>query len=260
MQIVRLLSADCKKAKHTPLLWTHLAVPLIGAATMVCYDAFSNSTYSVSSAAGYLQLLAIAFPLLIGVICSLCIEQESQAGKFQVLFTSSKPKFLAFISKFIFLVLLGFGATLLAVFCYAGGIFAVLHKSLFPWSFYLTAALILTGSFFFCYIFHLFLSLRFGKGASIGVGIAELLLAAIFNTDLGDQIWVAFPCTWGIRFVTTWTNLASKSALQSAKYMMASQTVAELHVGVLICVVTTILSILVASAWFSRWEGQKSED
>ena len=260
MQIVRLLSADCKKTKHTPLLWMHLAIPLIGAAAMVCYDFFSKSAYSVSNVGGYLQLLAIAFPLLIGVICSLCIEQESQAGKFQVLFTSSRPKYLAFISKFIFLLLLGFGAALLAVFCYAGGISAVLHKNLFPWSFYLTATLILTGSFLFCYIFHLFLSLRFGKGASMGVGIAELLLAAIFITDLGDKIWVAFPSTWGIRFVTTWTNFASKSALQADKYMMVSQTSAELHTGILVCIVATILSILFASVWFSHWEGQKSED
>jgi ABC-2 type transport system permease protein len=260
MQIVRLIHADCKKAKHTPLLWIHLAIPLIGAVSMVCYDSFSHSVYSVSNVGGYLQLLAMAFPLLIGVICSLCIEQESQAGKFQVLFTSSKPKFLTLLSKFIFLVLLGFGAALLAVFCYAGGISAVLHKSLFPWTFYLTATLILMGSFLFCYIFHLFLSLRFGKGASIGVGIAELLLAAIFNTDLGDKIWVVFPCTWGIRFVTTWTNIASKSALQAAKNMMASQTEAELHAGILICIVATILSIFFASVWFSRWEGQKSED
>jgi ABC-2 type transport system permease protein len=260
MQIVRLLNADCKKSKHTPLLWIHLAVPLIGAAAMVCYDSFSKSTYSVSSVGGYLQLLAIVFPLLIGVICALCIEQESQAGKFQVLLTSSKPKFLAFISKFIFLVLLGSGAALLAVFCYAGGISAVLHKNLFPWSFYLTATLVLIGSFLFCYIFHLFLSLRFGKGASMGVGIAELLLAAIFNTDLGDRIWVAFPCTWGVRFVTTWTNFVSKSALQADKYMMATQTAAELHTGILICIVATVLSIIFASVWFSRWEGQKSED
>lgn len=260
MQIFRLVNADCKKAKHTPLLWIHLVVPLIGAAAMVCYDSFSKTAYSVSNVGGYLQLLALTFPLLIGVICSLCIEQESQAGKFQVLFTSSKPKCLTLFSKFIFLVLLGFGAALVAIFCYAGGISAVLHKSLFPWSFYLTAALILIGSFLFCYIFHLFLSLRFGKGASIGIGIAELLLATILNTDLGDKIWVAFPCTWGIRFVTTWTNFASKSALQAAKYMMASQTAAELHTGILICIAATILSIFVASVWFSRWEGQKSED
>ena len=260
MQIVRLINADCKKAKHTPLLWIHLAIPLIGAAAMVCYDSSSKTAYSVSNVGGYLQLLAIAFPLLIGIICSLCIEQESQAGKFQVLFTASKPKFLALLSKFLFLVMLGFGSALVAVFCYAGGISVVLHKNLFSWNFYMTATLILTGSFLFCYIFHLFLSLRFGKGASMGVGIAELLLAAIFITDLGDKIWVAFPCTWGIRFVTTWTNVASKSALQADKYMMASQTAAELHTGILICIVATILSILVAFVWFSRWEGKKLED
>jgi lantibiotic protection ABC transporter MutG family permease subunit len=260
MQMIRLFNADCKKAKHTPLLLIHLAVPLIGAAAMVWYDSFSCSAYRVSNVGGYLQLLAIAFPFLIGVICSMCIEQESQAGKFQVLFTSSKPKCFTLISKFDFLVLLGFGAALLAVFCYAGGIFAILHKNFFSWNFYLMVTLILIGSFLFDYMFHLFLSLRFGKGASIGVGIVELLLAAIFNTDLGDKIWVAFPCTWGIRFVTTFTNFVSNSALSVQKYMMASQTSEELQIGVRVCIVATVLSVIITSFWFSRWEGKKSED
>jgi ABC-2 type transport system permease protein len=260
MQIIKLWNADCKKVKHTPLLWMHLAIPLIGAAVMVFYDSFFHSTYSASNVGGYLQLLAIVFPLLIGVICSMGIDQESQAGNFQVLLTSSNPKHLALFSKFLFLLNLGFGSALLAVFCYAAGISATLHKSLFHLSFYLIATLILIGSFVFDYMFHLFLSLRFGKGASISVGITELLLAAIFNTDLGDSIWVAFPCTWGIRFVTTWTNYASKSALQSAKGMMAVQTSAELKAGILICIIATILSVILACVWFSRWEGKKSED
>jgi ABC-2 type transport system permease protein len=260
MQLVKLLNADCKKTKHTSLLLMHLVIPLIGAVAMVFYDSLSHSAYSVSHVAGYLQLLAIAFPLLIGVICSLNIDQESQAGNFQVLFTSSNPKYLALLSKFIFLMLLGFGAALLAVYSYVAGISATLHKNLFPWSFYLTAILIIVASFVFDYIFHLFLSLRFGKGASIGVGIVELLLAAIFNTDLGDKIWVAFPCTWGIRFVTTWTNYASKSDLQSSKYMMAVQSSAELNAGIMICIIVTVLSIIFACIWFSHWEGKRSED
>ena len=260
MQIVRLLNADCKKAKHTPLLWMHLAIPLIGAAAMVLYDSYSHSAYSTANVGGYLQLLAIAFPLLIGVICSMSIDQESQAGNFQVLFISSNPKHLALLSKFLFLLILGLGSALLAVFCYTAGISATLHKSLFPLSFYLTAALILTGSFVFDYMFHLFLSLRFGKGTSIGIGIAELLLAAILNTDLGVNIWVAFPCTWGIRFVTTLTNAASKSALQSTKNMMAVQTSSELNAGIFVCIVASILSVILACVWFSRWEGNKSED
>lgn len=260
MKISKLISADLKKTKHTSLLWMHVFIPLIGAAAMVLYDSSAHSTYNISRAASYLQLLAMAFPLLIGVICSMSMDQESQAGNFQVLFTSSNPKYLALLSKFLLLVLLGFGSALLAVYCYAAGIYVISGKNLFSWEFYLISALILTGSFVFDYMFHIFLSLRFGKGASIGAGIAELLLAAILNTDLGDSIWIVFPCAWGIRFITTFANFASKSALYAQKYMMAAQTPAELHIGISVCIAAAALSIILTGFWFSRWEGKKSED
>ncbi|MFA9462806.1 MAG: lantibiotic immunity ABC transporter MutG family permease subunit [Velocimicrobium sp.] len=260
MRIIRILNGDCKKSKHTPIVWMHLAIPLIGAIAMALYVSLSPSAYNVSNVLGYLQLVAIAFPMLIGVICSMSIEQESQAGNFQVLFISSNPKYLALLSKFLYLVIFGAGSVSLAVYCYVVGITVITHKSLFSWSFYLIAILILIGSFVFDYMFHLFLSLCFGKGASIGVGIAELLISAIFNTDLGDNIWVAFPCTWGIRFVTTWTKYASKSALQSVENMMADQTKVELNAGILICIIATVLCVVFTCIWFTHWEGKKYED
>jgi len=259
MQIFRLLRADCKEVKHTPLLWMHLIVTLIGI-TAFLFDFTLSHSNMVSKVGGYLQVLAMVFPLLIGVICAMCAEQESQAGNYQVLFTASNPKFLTFLSKSIFLFLLGFGAAMLAVIGYAVGVSRIFQKNPFTLTFYLIAAFILIGANLFEYIFHLILSLRCGKGASIGVGIAELLIAAIFNTDLGDHIWIAVPCTWGIRFVTTWTNFVSKSALSVQKEMMAAQTSAELQAGVTVCIIATALSILFACIWFSRWEGKKSED
>ena len=259
MQIFRLLRADCKEVKHTPLLWMHLIVSVIGITAFLLYFSFSDSD-TVSKVGGYLQVLAIVFPLLIGVICAMCADQESQAGNFQVLFTASNPKFLTFLSKFLFLFFLGFGAAALAVIGYDAGISVIFQEDSFSLTFYLIATLILIGANLFEYVFHLVLSFRFGKGASIGVGIAELLLSAILNTDLGDKIWIAVPCTWGIRFVTTWTNFVSKSALSAHKEMMAAQTSAELQYGVTICIVVTVLSVIFACVWFSHWEGKRSED
>lgn len=259
MQILRLLSAECKKVKHTPLLWMHIIIPLIGIGTFLFIFTLSHST-PLSEVCGYLQVIALSFPLLISVVSSMSADQESQAGKFQVLLTSSNPKFLTFLSKFIFLYLLGLCAVMLAVIGYGAGLSGIFHKNPFSLSFYIIAVFILIGANLFEYVFHLLLSLRLGKGASIGVGIAEFLISAILNTDLGDRIWTFFPCTWGIRFVTTWTNFTSKSALKAVKFAMAQQTTSELHSGIMICIIATIVSIMLSSIWFSQWEGKKVEE
>lgn len=259
MQILRLVSAECKKVKHTPLLWMHIVIPLIGIAAFL-FDFAISHLKPVSEVCGYLQVLAMVLPLLIGVICAMCIDEELQAGKFQMLFISSNPKVLAFLGKFIFVFLLGMGAVMIAAVGYHFGLMGIFHKNPFPLKFYFIASCILIGSNLFEYVFHLFLSMRFGKSASIGMGIAELLISAILNTDLGDKIWTFIPCTWGMRFVTTWTNFASKSVLTAQRNMMASQTSAELHVGIVICIVATAVCTIFACIWFSLWEGKRSED
>jgi len=260
MMLRKLLRAEWIKSKHSPLLWLHLVIPLLGAVAIILYDTISTAPYGPANVGGYLQLLAIAFPLLIGVICAFTIEGEAEAGHFQVLLTSAQPKPLAFLGKLSYLLLLGFGAALLAVFAYVAGIFVILHKMPFSWSFYLISVLILLGSFVFDYAFHLFLSLRFGKGPSIGVGITELLLAAILNTGLGTGIWIFFPCAWGARFVTAWTNYASRGALRGIQYMMAAETTGQETAAIILCAVVTVVTLCFVFLWFSRWEGTKTTD
>lgn len=260
MRIIKLIHGEWIKELHSPLLWLHLIIPLLGAAALVLYDTISAAPYGVANVGGYLQLLAIAFPLLIGIVCSISAEGEEQAGSFQVLLTSTNPKPLALFGKLLFLLLLGFGAALLAICCYGAGIFFVLHKLPFSWPFYFLSALILLGCFIFDYIFHLFLSLRLGKGPSIGVGITELLLAAILNTNLGNAIWIFFPCAWGARLVTAWTNYASRGALETTQYMMAAETLRQETAAIIICAAFSVILFVLVFRWFSRWEGTKTAD
>ena len=50
------------------------------------------------------------------------------------------------------------------------------------------------------YAFHLFLSLCFGKAASMAAGIVEAVLAALMLTGLGDGCWPVVPCAWSGRW------------------------------------------------------------
>ena len=49
-------------------------------------------------------------------------------------------------------------------------------------------------------VFHLWISLAFGMGPSIGVGGIGLLLGALSLTSLGDSYWQYLPWGWTARF------------------------------------------------------------
>ena len=75
----------------------------------------------------------------------------------------------------------------------------LLGQNEIPFALYVEISFILFSCQIFIYIWHLFLNFRFSKGASIGIGIIESLLAALMLTGMGDVIWKYMPCAWGAR-------------------------------------------------------------
>lgn len=100
------------------------------------------------------------------------------------------------------------------------------------------------------YSFHLFLAFRFNKAISIGVGITESLISALFLTGLGDGIWSYVPCSWSARFVTY------ALTMEIGKGSLAP----DCKIAILICVMLTISSFILYGIWACRWEGQSSSD
>ncbi|MFZ2264173.1 MAG: hypothetical protein WAV63_10880, partial [Trichococcus flocculiformis] len=110
----------------------------------------------------------------------------------------------------------------------------------------------LIGSNIFLYILHLFLSFRFSKSVSIGVGIAESLVAALFLTGMGDGRWPFLPSSWSIRFIG---SLLMK--YQNTGSILLDQ---DLKLGIIISIVLTFLSFTIMLVWFKNWEGSRTEE
>ncbi|MCC0703412.1 lantibiotic immunity ABC transporter MutG family permease subunit [Clostridioides sp. ES-S-0049-02] len=249
-QLIRLFNSDLIKLKRTYIVLIHFCIALVGIGLFLGY--YNISGYdSISKIVAYLQVIAIAFPLLSSIMCSMCVEQEYYSGNYKHILTSSNPKYLTIISKYVILICLGFGATLVSVLGFEFGIDTIFNNNHFTLSFYMISILILAGSNLFEYILHLFLSLRFGKGTSIGVGIVETLLSALLLTGLGDGIWQYIPCAWGVRFVSVWASFSSSKEIESIQEFQS--------IG-LICGFATIFTFAILCIWFSKWEGKKSEE
>jgi ABC-2 type transport system permease protein len=138
---------------------------------------------------------------MIGIVCSISADKEASAGNYQFMLRSPN-KLLPFISMLTSLLILGLGAVILASVGFGAGFIGFLHLKPFNLDFYFYAACILFLGSIFLYVLHLPVALRFGHGASLGLGFAESLVSALMLTGLGEGTWQFIPCAWGVRFVT----------------------------------------------------------
>lgn len=248
MGFLRCLHADFIKIKRRPILWIHLFVPVAGILFLLLESTLTKGS-PASDALTCLGLIGAAFPVLIGVVCSMIADQEAEAGSFQQLLTAPfRPT--PFLSMAALLLLLGFAAELVTAFGFAAAYGPILHRAPFSPGFYWFGVLLLFVCNIFLYFLHLFLSLRFNKGVSIGVGIFESLLSALLMTGLGEGIWPVIPCAWGLHFLRFFGMQAGGVLPRGGGFQF----------GGVACVVETALMILFALLWCLRWEGKKTEE
>lgn len=242
--LIRCIRSDCQKLRHTFMLWIHIFVPVITSLLFLAY--YSVSPWKPESKlSGFLEFIAIAFPLMIGLICGKEMEQEGRAGSFQTMLCGIKSRATAYSSKLVLLIFMGTFSIALAV-----GIFALGFQTA-PSTLYLKAGGMLAAGNVFLYILHQFVSFQYGSGASIGLGIAESLICAIALTGLGDDKWYYIPCAWSARLcdylMYTWVY-PSSSAIGNA----------QIETGLLIAICASLAAFLASLLWFQNWEGRKT--
>lgn len=246
---IHCLQADFIKIKRRPVLWVHLLVPILGTSVLLLIFAFSKQSPG-SDALSCLGIIALSFPTLIAIVCSMIADQEAEAGNYQQLLTNPS-KLRPFLSLSVLLLLLGSGAVLLAAFGFEAGFAVILHHAPVGPEFYLRGAGILLGSNIFLYFLHLFLSFRFNKGVSISIGIVESLLSALLITGLGDGNWMFIPCAWVLHFLKVFGIKSFGGSIMTAS---------GLRTGIVFCALETLLIFVFSIVWFWSWEGKKAEE
>lgn len=195
MKFKNLLITDIMKLKSTPVLWLHLLVPVLGLMVFLSYYSVSPMDVFMKQKT-YITVMCMAFPILIGMITAMVAEAEDQAGNYRNLLNVFPIKWLALMSKYLVLIVFGALSTVIAVIGFYLGMSQMVTA--LPIGTYFALTGILFGCSLFLYAFYLFLSLRFSKSVSVGIGIFEALIVALFRTGMGDALKASLLQQWQI--------------------------------------------------------------
>jgi len=239
------LRSDLLKTKRLSIRTAHLLIPVATAAIFTAYYAFSPWG-EYEKAALYVQVQGLALPVLIGLFCSQLSEQEQAAGGFYSLLTAPE-KARPFLSKLIILLLFGMGALLMASLLFAPASVVLLKWCSLSPGFYLAAPFVLFLGSVFLYILHLFLSFSFGRAVSVGLGLVESLVSALFLTDMGKFLWLYVPAAWPARMADVLLRACTGDASASAL----------LRDMLPVCAAASLAALVLFLLWASRWEGRK---
>lgn len=237
------------KMRRTLLPWLHVMIPLLGIAVFLAYYSFA-AWNDEGKILGYMEALTVILPLVVSVICSISAEFE-ESGHYQTFLGVSVCKMNPLLAKWIVLSGMGLLSILLAVVGFAAGYRITEGSTVLLMREYLILAAVMWLCSVNLYLIHLFLNFAFSKNISLCAGTAELVVAALFLTGLGEGRWQFFPCSWGSR----WTEYL-------IQYWIGNKTAAAGDVLKILGIGAGVTAALwsVFFLWFHFYEGRQCRD
>ncbi|AUW96850.1 lantibiotic immunity ABC transporter MutG family permease subunit [Streptococcus pluranimalium] len=241
--MMNIVKSEFLKLKHTWILEAHIFLPILYALIFYVASQFTSLKNFGNDVIieNYLVLLGVVLPIICGVITSKVIDMEANAGRFQVILSTTKSRSKPYIGKLIVLLV-----NLLISVSLSITVFSLLFGHQSPIN-CLIEVLCLTGGATTIYMIHLLVSVNFGSGVSIGLGFVETLLALLSMTAIGDDIWYFLPCTWSSRLAATYivgTNFSDQTYLYR-----------ELNTWLYVSLPLTLIIFWGSVKWVNYWDG-----
>lgn len=258
---MRLFYSEWLKTKRTPIRWLTFVTPILFAGFVLAYffirgvrveNLFSVFTLFIE---GWTVLV---IPLGAGLLPGLMNQQEEFAGQFTGWLACQIPRHRLYLGKLAILMASASVSLMMATCILLAGL-TLLFQLPMVWPIFTAAVLLAIIGTFPLLALHLWVSLAWGMGASIAIGGAGLLVAALMATSLGDSIWPVVPWAWPVRmaifpgfYLHDWLGLGQPPA--SASGIIIEQTM----IGLFCAIVFFIIVVGLGVVWFNRWEGRKA--
>lgn len=242
------LKSDWYKFLKSKIIISHFLIPIIGVILMLTY--FTLSPWSeIEKVSAYIQVISMAFPLVISIIITMVYEQEEEATGFQYFLSTPNKRYTPHISKLFLLFFFGIVATMISTLGF-GIVFNTINKDGFSTLFYFILAIIMFISNIPLYMLQYLVVFYFGKGASIGVGIIGSLITALMMTGIGDGLWFILPWGYSIRLSSYFFQYEITNNLN---WILQS----EVKLAIISLITITVISMIFLIIFSIYWEGRK---
>lgn len=255
-----LLLSEWLKTKRTAMRWMTFAMPMVFSLAVIAYAALrTDCTQNLVFQVFFEAWTAFVIPLYVSVMAAFIIQEEEQAGVFMGFLSTSISRNKLYLGKFLLLFLCMTISTMIALITLSIGINFILPGGINSLIFTSAAILVIFGTLPLPAL-HLWISFAWGTGASIGVGMSELVIAALIGTtELGDKIWMLIPWAWPSRLAKLpGTYLNFTPDMQTPPVEIASGSIfSQLSTGSIMVIICLIVLIIGGVIWFNKWEGRK---
>lgn len=263
-ELYQCIRAEFVKMRHTFLYPLHIAAPAIGSVLFLLY--YRTASWSeAAQISGYAQVIGIALPFAVSIGCAGNVGLEEK-NHFHPFLNGTVCKWNSFLGKYLALLGMGMAAVAAAVLCFAAGYGGLLGKEGISVLAYGALTVILCLGTIPLYMEHLFFNLMFSRTVSIGIGVIQFLLSALFLTGLGDGRWMFFPCTWSARGAALFLAQISYQVSDHASGKEKTAVFAAGQKGMpgvsflLMSLLLTILICVIIRIWFHFYEGRQCND
>jgi len=262
---MKILYAEWLKTKRTAIRMFTFYMPLVYAALIIGYFALRgiDKNTQISVFQGFFEVWTVCvIPLSIGILSGLIVHYEELAGNFNGLLSSRVSRYRLYWSKFLLSVLIMTACTLIAAIVFVVGLDVLLDVPI-AWPIFIVASIFAILGMIPLLALHLWAGFIWGMGASIGISIGGLLMAAIMGaTNLGDKIWQFIPWTWPVRLaILPGAYLQFTEDMQFPPEVISSGFVLnQLATGLAASSLCLVAALIGGFIWFNRWEGRKSYD
>ncbi len=260
---MNILYAEWLKTKRTAVRRLTWSMPVAYTVLIIGYFALrgiDNINQILVFKAFFEVWTACVIPLAIGILSGLIVHYEELAGNFNGLLSSKVSRYGLYWSKFLLTVLIMTASTLIATIGLGLGLAVFLDFSM-NWLIFLAASILAIMGTIPLLAMHLWAGFRWGMGASIGMSICGLLMAALMGaTSLGDTIWQFIPWSWPVRLaILPGAYLQFAEELQFPPEIISSGFVwNQLAMGLAASSLCLVAALMGGFIWFNRWEGRRS--
>lgn len=259
--MMKMLISEWLKTKRTPIRWLTFFTPVLFAGFIIWY--FSLKTITIDTQilifeAFFEVWTALVIPLGAGLLSGIMIHQEELAGNFNGFLGSKLPRRDLYLGKLAMLILLTLVSTLISTLVLVSGLSFISNIPIF-WPIFVVAAIMAMIGTLPLLAFHLWISLAWGMGASIGIGGGGILIAALMATSLGNKIWQFVPWAWPVKLsMLTGAFLLYKPDMKFPHEIISSGIVIKQIInGLIPTAIFFAITLVGGIIWFNRWEGRK---